>query len=317
VAPPKSWPYVLFNGHGAVILFFVLSGFVLRLSLANKRETPLPTVSIDFVLARLFRLFPVIVATVLVIAAVNWVYAKPVSFLELLLNATLLETTINGPFWTLQVEVFGSILILLAFLLERNIGLWSVVVMAGILLPISFWGHSWLFIIKFLYPFLFGYIVAAKPQTVARLGPYGGMILLGALAGFYGAAALGFVLKQWLLLLTVLSAALIVAVLSTKRYSRALEWRPIRTLGTLSYSFYALHPLGLTAASWIGNGLQALAAPRSLIILASFAVSVTVTVFLAIGMHYLVERPGLAMGRRLRATAGRAADASAKRPYQR
>jgi peptidoglycan/LPS O-acetylase OafA/YrhL len=291
----------LFNGHGAVVLFFVLSGFVLRLSLANKRTMPPATVSIDFVSARLFRLFPVIVATSLVIAAVNWFcHGRPISIRELLLNATLFETTINGAFWTLQVEVFGSLLILVAFLVERTSSWWSVVVMATIILPTSFAGHSQPFIIRYLYPFLFGYIVAVKPQTVARFAPYGWTILLGALAGFYCAAALGFVLKQWLLLLTVISATLIVAVLSTKRYRRALAWRPLRTLGTLSYSFYALHPLGLDAASWIANRLQALAAGRSVIILASFAVSVTVTVSLAIGMHYLVERPGLAMGRRLR-----------------
>lgn len=297
----KSWPPILFNGHGAVILFFVLSGFVLRLSLSNKWTVPAKTVSVDFVLARLFRLIPVIVATVLVIAVVNWVcHGQPTSLLELFLNATLLKTTINGAFWTLQIEAFGSILILIVFLVERRVGLWSVFVMTGILLPASFGGHRWGLIIPFLYSFLFGYVVATQPKAVAWLAPRGGIILLGALAGFYGAAALGYVLKQWLLLLTVISATLIVALLSTKHYRGALEWRPVRTLGTLSYSFYALHPLGLDAASWIGNRLQALTTPTSLIILASLAVSVTLSVLLAIGMHHFVERPGLSTGRGLR-----------------
>ena len=45
---------------------------------------------------------------------------------ELLRNALLLTTTMNGGFWTLQVEVFGSILVLVFFLLERRSGLSSI-----------------------------------------------------------------------------------------------------------------------------------------------------------------------------------------------
>jgi peptidoglycan/LPS O-acetylase OafA/YrhL len=91
IVPAHSSINALFNGHSAVVLFFVLSGFVLRLSLANKWSQPIPIVASGYLVARLFRLFPVIVATVLVRAAVRWICdGNPVSAGELLRNAALL-----------------------------------------------------------------------------------------------------------------------------------------------------------------------------------------------------------------------------------
>src|SRR3954469_10518110 len=52
------------NGHGAVILFFVLSGFVLRSSLERKGAQGSCRLALEFFVARVFRLFPVIIATV-------------------------------------------------------------------------------------------------------------------------------------------------------------------------------------------------------------------------------------------------------------
>src|ERR1700730_4256942 len=107
--------WLLFNGYGAVVLFFVLSGYVLRLSLERKAEAPPLVLTRDYLVARIFRLFPVIVATVVLFTCIDWLVHGEQPQLGLVIrNAVLLDTTIIGPFWTLQVEVFGSVLIIIA-----------------------------------------------------------------------------------------------------------------------------------------------------------------------------------------------------------
>lgn len=301
IIPVHSWLNVFFNGHGAVVLFFVLSGFVLRLSLASQWRQPEPSVAAGYLVARFFRLFPVIVATVLLRAAVRWICdAKSISLVDLFRNATLLDISLNGVFWTLQVEVFGSLLVLAAFLMERRTNIRVVIVVTAALLPLSFLGHHWSLFLYLLYPFMFGYLLAAMPPVVARGGAYAGVLLLIALAGYYGAAAKGYIFWGWLLLLASVSATMIVGVLSTRRYSRALEWRPMRALGLLSYSFYALHTIGLQPTAFVARTLTARGTATWLIAIISFVLEVVITIVLAICMHVLVERPGNSIGHRLR-----------------
>jgi peptidoglycan/LPS O-acetylase OafA/YrhL len=50
------------NGELAVFLFFVLSGAVLRLSLDSKSDRPLPRVFVAFAAARIARLYPPLIA---------------------------------------------------------------------------------------------------------------------------------------------------------------------------------------------------------------------------------------------------------------
>jgi peptidoglycan/LPS O-acetylase OafA/YrhL len=299
----SSWSRFLFNGHGPVVVFFVLSGFVLRLSLTNKWKQPIPNVAAGFAVARLFRLYPVVIATVLLFVGGGWIFSgQTTSFDTVLRNASLLDVSVNGALWTVQVEVFGSALVLCAFLLERLTSLWAVVGLTGLLFPFSFLGQSSVLgrpLFGLLYPFLCGYIVAAHPQISIRLAPKGNTLLVFALAVFYLAGTIGFVLKQWLLLLTTISATLIIAVLAAQRYRGALQWGPVRFLGTVSYSFYALHPLGLIAAAFVAQSLSDRSTPRVAIVAATFVICVFVALLLGACLHYAVERPAMKIGNRL------------------
>lgn len=300
--PSASLALVLFNGPGAVVLFFVLSGFVLRLSLASKWSKPGETVALGFGIARLFRLFPVIVTTICLLAAVNWIcFKQTVSLMALIRNVTLLDVRMNGVFWTLQAEVVGSLLILVAFLVERKSNIWPVVLMAAAAMPPSFLGHSWtgrLMPIETLYPFLVGYILAAVPGLVAACEKYGRILLAIALIGFYVAPLIGWVYKSWPLVLSTASSMLLVGVLSTQPFRFTLQWWPIHQLGALSYSFYAIHLLGVHSASSLAQALET-STPRITVTLACFAVSVACSLLLAIGIHYIIERPGNRLGHRL------------------
>ena len=295
---------LILNGHGAVILFFVLSGFVLRLSLEKKRSTPLLALSFRFVMARIFRLYPVVIATVIVFASVAFFLGvEQILIAKITKNALLLDTTINGAFWTLQVELFGSALVLVAFLLERRFGLLSVVVLTMALLPLSFVGSrghiGGAVHVGYLYPFLCGYLVATWPRQSARSFWYPALALSAGLIAFYGAHANGYVLKQGLLLVTTIGASLIVFALSRPGYENSLGWSPIASLGRLSYSFYALHPLGIDFAVRLTSPIEKLSPPHWIVAALLMSLAVVMTLLLSIPMNYFIERPGLAIGRRL------------------
>lgn len=289
------------NGQGAVILFFVLSGFVLRLSLEKKVASPTLTLAADFLIARVFRLFPIIVATVVLFLCVAWIFhGREPQLSTAVRNALLLDTTINRIFWTLQVEVLGSIIVLVAFLLERRLGISAVLVMLAMLLPLSFAGaRSMLGPVSpaFFYTFLLGYLIAVQ-QPLPSDRPWLAPGLLGvALVAFYAAYAQGNVYKQWLLLVTAFSSALIVLALSSERYQKRLQWWPIRFLGMISYSFYALHPLGLQVDDSLRAPLERVDWPSWIAVAVILSVPVVVTLIVAIPMYYCVERPGVSIGR--------------------
>lgn len=294
----NTWVDVVFNGHGAVILFFVLSGFVLRGAL---ERTPTPRLR-NFLVMRFFRLFPIVVFTVAAMAVVQWqFYSQTTGVYKFLRNALLLESTMVGPFWTLQVEVWGSALVLAAFEIERRFGTWPAAVLTGALIALSFSGDATREVpgidTAFLYPFLVGYLLAAV-RTPAFPTTGAAWVVLGiALATFYTAHAWGYVLKQWLLLSTVLAAGALVLVLREPMFRNTMQAVPLRTLGACSYSFYALHVFGIMAATKaadLGGGT-----------IGTMLVAVGVTIVLAVPARMLIERSGIWLGRTI--TVGRIA----------
>jgi peptidoglycan/LPS O-acetylase OafA/YrhL len=290
------------NGHGAVVLFFVLSGYVLRASLSSKITGSQSELSRLFITARMFRLYPVVIATIILIAGVAWGFdGRAVQWETVIRNALLLDTTMNGVFWTLQVEVLGSILVLISFLIEKRFGYWSVVALTLGLLPLSFMGAAAK--VGLLYTFLFGYLIAAMPRDTNPSPRLCALAIAVALIAFYGAHALGYVLKQWLLLITAFSAAIVVLLLSRNRYGNLLQWWPERFLGRVSYSFYALHPLSVGLLKRFGVGAaESLALEPWIATLSFLVLAVAITILMAIPMYLFVERPGMRLGRRLAAS---------------
>jgi len=302
IAPPPSPQAILFNGEGAVILFFVLSGFVLRLALERRRDAPALPLAAEFLTVRAFRLYPVVVATVALFAVVAWAEGRAYPAGLIATNAALLDATINGVFWTLQIEVVGSVAVLGAFLIERSIGLWPLIVVAILLAPMPFLGTHGaalaLHPLRFYEGFVLGYLLAAAPWRLS--GDAAPRWLLAVAIGvFYLGRALGAPFANWSMIVTELGAVGLVAALSTESLGRALSWSPIRWLGVLSYSFYAVHLLGDWSAKWLAARLEALAIPAWLIAVAALATAVAVTLPIAVAMRSLVEKPCLAVGRDL------------------
>jgi peptidoglycan/LPS O-acetylase OafA/YrhL len=100
------------NGTGAVVVFFVLSGFVLARSLESNSDP------VRFLRNRVFRLFPAAMAVVALLTMLHWQFGFFVGYeasfdpLDVFLNLLMIWTDINGVMWSVTVECAATPLIL-------------------------------------------------------------------------------------------------------------------------------------------------------------------------------------------------------------
>ncbi|MEN8877998.1 MAG: acyltransferase, partial [Hyphomonas sp.] len=112
-----------FNGPAAVVLFFVLSGTVLTLSLRRSKGKGLAHLA-GYYVRRLFRLYPLLIAVTLFAAAMHWLYFSDAptagatnwmngyfnqdpGLIETLLNAVGYSNSLNSPAWTIRTEIIA------------------------------------------------------------------------------------------------------------------------------------------------------------------------------------------------------------------
>lgn len=106
-------------GNYGVNLFFLISGFVIFMSLEHTRS------AMDFVVSRFSRLFPAYWAAIVFTAAIVYTIGMPQQRLaagDVVLNFSMLQQILgsehlDGSYWTLQVELFFYVQMLLWFVL--------------------------------------------------------------------------------------------------------------------------------------------------------------------------------------------------------
>ncbi len=106
---------VVFNGDAAVVLFFILSGFVLSYKLRfDFNENSTSSVFIGFFIKRFLRLYPPLLISVLgmilVLFFVFYYFSIPMSdfyfsYASFWRNILLISPDVNGPTWTIIVEI--------------------------------------------------------------------------------------------------------------------------------------------------------------------------------------------------------------------
>ncbi len=333
---------LLFDGHTAVYVFFLISGAVLTPSLAR------PGNGVDKIVKRAVRLgLPVAAAAVTAFgllsllpsahvraAAVSgstWLatdssgaitlahlvreigldslllgYRESTLFVPIADNLPLMETSLDTPFWSLHVELYGSLLILFIVTLRaRAVWLHRVAVAASAL---AFGTHP-------MFLFVLGHLAA--PLLARRPGPRAQAA--GAALLLLGCAFCA--TKNWrcveILRLAISRTELAFApnlfqfqsqigamclffgvVLGTFAWP-VLESAPCRFLGRLSFAVYLLHfPILFTivcvAFLAISGGL-----PYALVVSVSFVIFIALVIPAAIAFERWVDQPSVALSRRI------------------
>jgi peptidoglycan/LPS O-acetylase OafA/YrhL len=169
------------NGWGAVNVFFVISGFVLALSLARGPRAFVPS-GTRFVVARLLRIYPAVFATIILFALVYWTTGGALTgpdayeVTALIRNAFLLSTEIDGVMWSLQIELIAVPLIFAAFIMYRCWGTAPLVILLVSLAAMSFWG-PWSHLLGrsiplgILFSFIAGMVAFTSGRTCVQRVP--------------------------------------------------------------------------------------------------------------------------------------------------
>ena len=314
---------IFLNGGAAVIIFFVLSGYVLGLSL--DRHAMGIGRAISFYAKRVFRLYPAHMVVLLGItvsmmlfhqyqvfeAGSAWYglwYQPVIDGTRFFKNLSLWNVELNHIAWTLQVELAGSLFLPFAYPVARRLGLALNLVVLAALVFVSYRSSN-LFLI-FLYCFYAGLILPqVHEQTKTVLSGSSGNILLilGIFTLCFGFTLAGPQSLFGRVLIETLSGMVIIAYLvnasnSQSWFNRFLALDVINRLGRYSYSFYLLHFIILY---WTAYILFHVISPELLSFIPLFwgvglaLVTVPVTFWLAGVVYRRVEVPMIRLGKKL------------------
>jgi len=297
------------NGTGAVVVFFVLSGFVLARSLESNSDP------VRFLRSRLFRLFPAAMAVVGLLTMLHWLFGFFVGYeasfdpLDVFLNLLMIWTDINGVMWSVTVECAATPLILASVWLYLRRGerpLWGLIV---VLLALSSWGPYVHLLGGFtnltpLYAFVVGVLMHFQGARFAAWIRPG----LETSAGIAAIAVFCFcgarTQSALILLLECWSAAMLIVLIAehpAMGLFKPLDFALIRFYGRISYSFYLLHPLGIEFAFRIAKPLaiNAFGLPLSITFIFYTVFSILLTTPIAYLAWRFIETPCIRYGRRL------------------
>ncbi len=298
----------LSNGIGAVVTFFVLSGFVLARSLERNPDP------VKFLRNRVFRLFPAAMAVVALLTAVHWQFGIFVGYepsfdaFNVILNMLMIRNDINGVMWSMTVECAATPLIFASVWLFRTYGQRPLYILIATLFALSFWGTYVHLLGGFtnlapFYAFVVGVLLHFRGDRISGINVKAA-ILVGCLAIslFYFCGAK----KQTapVLMLECASAAALIGLLAYRPKTnlfKPLDWASIQFYDRISYSFYLLHPLGILFAFRIfdPSSLNASGMPLSLSIVFATLSSIVLTTPMAWLNWRLVEVPATQIGRSL------------------
>jgi len=310
----------LFDGKAAVGLFFVLSGYVLALSL--KRERISPGGYLRFGIRRILRIYPMhLAATAMAFFILVWIRHEggfmhrlriPVDFLsaasldlrQWLLQATLVMPGMNSsfdnpPVWTLTTEAKIAIIFpFLAWTILRSPKVLACVLVAGLVLASAFFGHCVLNTLALVGQFALGVLLARIP-----LGSFNGLkagywwVWMAASIALYSCVSLRYELPTvWMAyyLGSLGAAGFIVAAIHWDLLSRNLKALQSWVRTDVSYGIYIVHfPLMLGIRKLTGETTTQLSAWLI------FVACLVVTLAVSVGLMVWVEKPAIELGRRL------------------
>src|SRR5665213_576217 len=333
-SPPIWWVsytpvHLLWGGLEAVIVFYVLSGFVLAMPLLRSNAPSYAA----FTVKRFCRIYIPYAGSVLIAALLlnttstfgirdlsawfNGAWSRPVEWSTITDHLLMLGTPkwnyVNPVVWSLVHEMRIS-LIFPALMWIANRVKWQV------LIPLTFLGSGSAKLIhhfigldgigaslmetaSYLFLFVAGAELAIHRSSLKRLvGQFGArtqwtlliasLVLLNSRWNFVGRVAELRIVLVWI------GAIGIVALISNPGpWKAALQYSGLRWLGNISYSLYLVHLVVLFGMLYTLQGRV----PNAAIVV----LSVPVSFLFAALFHRLVEAPSLDLGRRLERRFGR------------
>lgn len=318
----------IWAGQEAVLLFFLLSGFVLSLPFYQDKQGNY----LSFIIKRICRIYLPYLGAVLVAVTLEALYSRHgISSLSTWVNVTwtanpnpgliaqhvLLIGSFNSNeydpvLWSLVQEMRVSLIFpLLMFLINRypwkfTLGAGAIVGgIGGLIYDLRPSYQTDLFLtLECVGLFILGALLAkhrfALIQVYQRLPHWSHYLLfaggvIGYTAGWwlYGAGLLHFLSFFTDALATLGAAVLLVLALASPRLSELLLRKPLPFLGKISYSLYLYHAVVVLTLINLLYGLLNL----WLILLLAFLLTFLVT----LGAYYGVEAPAIALGRYLSA----------------
>ncbi len=327
VGRPTWWLAPFLAGHEAVILFFVLSGYVLSLPVWTSRMPPYPT----YLVRRITRIYLPYVAAML-ISAVGcalffghhlqgvsyWYYLtwqQPVTA-GMLWNQALMDPAplLNTAFWSLRYEMQMSLIFPFLCLLMLRLGrvsgitlLLAVRIAGSLMNSAGFAQNPYLLTLYYAFFFIAGATLARHRRMLLDLVQRASLPILWALFGaalaayFWGAFL--FNNQRQIDLLAGAASVAIILLIQDPRLTVGLRSRFAGYLGRISYSSYLVHGTVLFAVldTLYGRG------PAWLVFLLYATLSFAAAHLFCIA----VEEPSMRLGKRLTASARRDAAAPA------
>jgi peptidoglycan/LPS O-acetylase OafA/YrhL len=292
--------------HAAVMAFFVISGFVLRLSLEHGPQGP-GRATARFLLGRAFRAYPIVffAFALMVLAAPTGALAPG----RAVAGALLFDVSWNSVLWALQVELLMAPIIVALYYLELRLGPRALLAIGLVTTGLAFksgWA-GWPPLSINLFAFVLGMLVPTLGRRlVAGPSRRGAVVwLVGALVVFVLPNPCFGRYSRFSTVVEAYAAFVLVGLVAYRRDVLALAWldaRPLRALGLSSVSYYVLHmatiPLALAAARVLVPAAWSASAP-ALVGLLVIAVWLVALAPVTLTTYHLIEAPGIAVGRRV------------------
>lgn len=295
--PRWQWGGFALGNYG-VHLFFVISGFVIFMTLERSEQAA------DFLVARFSRLYPAYWTGALVTGAALWLMAGPVSppsAPQLAINLTMLQgflgvPSVDGAYWSLEIELIFYAMALAAFAtgLQRR----ADALIAGWLLLAAIAASP-------LWNAHLAGVTAARAAAhllILEFAPFFAIgIVCYRLYRGQGSAPLNYALIATALAVVALTQPLAVTLMIAAgtfvlwKVARGglplLRLSPLIFLGTISYPLYLVHQK-------IGHAVLFALAEHGWTPVMRIAAAAGLAIALATAITFLVERPAMRAIRR-------------------